>query len=426
MRMRSTILIVFTITLVMAIGFSLAQVVRVDATSSQRLAALQNVRAYLPAATADGLSYVIDGGSLLAGEHGNWVQVPVPAGVVAGAVAVDTPANQSEEPILYMGAANQLAVYRSPDGGRHWQEIRLTREQVGGVTAMAFDAAQGLLYVGTDTAGIFSMQASDSHLVVQEQWPLESRILQIATDGEGANLVLARTDWALLRLDPEQGGRWLTVENLERTPTSMAIVKTQPATLYVGTMDRGILRSGDGATWVPFNAGLHMGGDAQLRIDALAADPAQPGLLYVATSYLSGSREQQTIPAEVAYLNPNDTTWMPLETAISDRLHQDADGITPTVTELLPVNGETGSVYALTSQSRSPMALGSALPVETLVQQLADADTGSNSGPGIWATTAVWGWLIAGLAGLALLYSVVSDLRRAAPTASSVPQQSVK
>jgi hypothetical protein len=51
---------------------------------------LDNVRAYAAAPQSAGLSYAVDGGDLYAGRPGEWRQVATPAGVIVGAVAVDS------------------------------------------------------------------------------------------------------------------------------------------------------------------------------------------------------------------------------------------------------------------------------------------------------------------------------------------------
>ena len=75
------------------------------------------------------------------------------------------------------------------------------------------------------------------------------------------------------------------------------------------------------------------------------------------------------------------------------------------VAELMPVAGTTGAVFALTSQSRTPLALGSA-PMVTDDLVVAEA------APNAMATAATTlAWIVAGLAALALFFAA-SDLRK--------------
>jgi hypothetical protein len=76
------------------------------------------------------------------------------------------------------------------------------------------------------------------------------------------------------------------------------------------------------------------------------------------------------------------------------------------VAELLPVSGLTGGVYALTTDSRTPLALGNAPIIsEVAVASAPVAQPATTSG------TSILAWLIAGLAALALLFAVAMDLR---------------
>ena len=81
---------------------------------------------------------------------------------------------------------------------------------------------------------------------------------------------------------------------------------------------------------------------------------------------------------------------------------------TKTVTaELLPVSGETGAVYALTNQSRTPVALGRA----ALLAANARSITPLTTSPTFAFDTGILAWAIAGLAALALLFAIANDLR---------------
>ncbi|MCB0074823.1 MAG: hypothetical protein KDE20_25330 [Caldilineaceae bacterium] len=124
--------------------------------------ALENVRAYAAPTNSDGATLVVDGGNLLAGSVNNWAPVETPSGVIVNAVTTDA----ADPNLIYIGAANELAIYRSADGGTNWMRIPLTNEFVGGVTAIAVDSAQRLVYVGTDTAGLFRLRDIGSSMIV--------------------------------------------------------------------------------------------------------------------------------------------------------------------------------------------------------------------------------------------------------------------
>ncbi len=88
--------------------------------------ALENVRDYAAPASRDAVAYAVDGGLLFAGQSNHWVQRPTPSTVIVGAVTVD-PENPQQ---VYIGAANELAVYWSADGGYSWRRVPLTDQYI--------------------------------------------------------------------------------------------------------------------------------------------------------------------------------------------------------------------------------------------------------------------------------------------------------
>lgn len=350
---------------------------------------LENVRGYA-AAVAD-KSYAIDGGVLFAGGPQGWVAVATPDGIVVGAVTIDPRRPQT----IYVGAANTLALYRSNDGGHNWLRVPLSDEFIGGVTAIAVDGDQRLVYVGTDTAGLFRLRDVGSSMIASGHLRLDEPVVEVAADSSGQGLVFARTRSELYRAE-SYGMNWSVVENLHSAPTALAIADGSPATVYVGTTDRGLVKSTDGLTWVTANEGLGLVPGSRLQVDALAVDPQQPNVLYVATSYLYGTSEVHQSPVGVAMSTDGAGNWAALYT---DRQ--------VAVAGLLPLSGQTGAVYAVTNVSRTPQPLGTAPAAPTEVAtSLADAQATTPSITGAIA------WIVAALAALALAYAVVNDLRR--------------
>nr|HMN31049.1 hypothetical protein [Caldilineaceae bacterium] len=80
-------------------------------------------------------------------------------------------------------------------------------------------------------------------------------VVEIAADSTGAGMVFARTPSELYRAE-SYGLNWTPVKNLGGAPTAVVIANTEPATVYVGTSDVGLLKSTDGLNWTPANAGL--------------------------------------------------------------------------------------------------------------------------------------------------------------------------
>jgi hypothetical protein len=397
MTARRILIIVLTLVLVVSVLAGFVNALDTSAKPAVR-ANLSNVRDFTAAQTTNGLNYAVDGGLLFAGGEMGWTQIATPQDIVVGAVAVDSAAGET----IYIGAANEMAIYRSKDGGNNWMRVPLTEDAVGGVTDIAVDSAQRLIYVGTDTAGLFRLRDVDSSMVLGGHLLLDEPVLQVATDSTGKGLAFARTAWNLYRGE-NFGLTWVTVDTLMSVPTAIAIADTNPATVYVGTMDRGVLQSNDGITWSMANDGLNLIPGSRLKVDALAVDPAQPTNLYVATSYLHGTAELHNTPSTVAMRSDELMAWTPIPTG--------ADS-TVAVVELMPVSGQPGAVMALTTESRTPLAYGNVsvaqLPV---IEDVATTTTPATSAQFPSAVS----WTIAGLAAVALLFAVVSDLRSRRP-----------
>jgi photosystem II stability/assembly factor-like uncharacterized protein len=391
MNARRIAIVVLTIILVTAV--LTGAVNAFGSAPAATRAELANVRDYQAAPT--GRSYAVDGGALFAGNPGAWVQVATPAEVIVGAVA----ANATDTNLVYIGAANELAIYRSTDAGENWQRIALTDEYVGGVTDIAVDGAQHLVYVGTDTAGVFRLRDVGSSMVLGGQLLLDEPVLQVAADSTGKGLAFVRTQWNLYRAE-NFGLAWVKVENLKSAPTAVAVANSDPAKVYVGTVDRGLLASEDGREWTLANEGLGLNPGTRLTINALSIDPAQPEVIYVATSYLHGTTAVAA-PVGVSVSNNAAQAWTPV--AGAEQL---------AVAELLPVSGVTGAVFALTTDSRTPLALGDAPVLAAAAAPAVPAEPGLDS-------TAVLAWVIAGLAAIALVYAVAADLRSRRPAVAT-------
>lgn len=353
---------------------------------------LENVRDFAPALTADGLNYAIDGGLLYAGRPLDWQRVSTPAGVIVGAVALDA----RNPDALFIGAANELALYRSLDAGQNWLYVPLTSEAIGGVTDIAFDSHTRLLYIGTDTAGIFRMRDVGSSITDGGRFMVDAPVVETAADSTGAGMAFFRTEQALYR--SENGGlSWVAVETLTSLPTALAIANTLPPTVFVGTMDRGLLVSDSGEAWMTANDGLNWVPGSRLSVDALTVDPQQPNVLYASTSYLYGSTTVHQTPAGVWMSSNGGSEWAPV-----------VHGGRAPVVDLLPVAGKTGAVYALTTQTRTPVALGIAQPAPRVSTPAADNSFAGSSGT--WIAVAV-----AGVAGVWLALLALAGIGRPAP-----------
>jgi photosystem II stability/assembly factor-like uncharacterized protein len=391
MNARKIAIVALTIVLIVAVFTGAVSALSGNAAPVVR-PQLANVRDFTAVANqAD--SYAVDGGALFKGQPGAWTLIQTPEQVIVSAVAVDS----TDSNIVYIGAANEMAMYRTMDNGSSWLRVPLADGFVGGVTDIAIDGAQRIVYVGTDTAGLFRLRDVGSSVVLGGHLLLDAPVLEVVADSTGKGMAFARTQWNLYRAE-NYGLAWVAVSNLQSTPTAVAIANTEPVQVYVGTMDRGLLVSNDGLEWTTANSGLNYVAGSRLMVNDLAIDPVQPEVVYVATSYLYGTNEIHQSPAGVAVTTDGAQAWSPINEAAN-----------LAVAELLPVSGLTGGVYALTANSRTPMALGNA-PIITEVavaaQPVAQPAT---------SNTSILAWVIAGLAALALLFAVAMDLRSRRP-----------
>jgi photosystem II stability/assembly factor-like uncharacterized protein len=391
MNTRKIAIIVLTLVLIGAVFTGAVSALNGNAAPVVRTQ-LANVRDF-NAVAGETDSYAVDGGVLFKGQPGAWTQIATPEQVIVSAVSVDS----TDPSLVYIGAANEMAIYRTMDNGRSWLRIPLSDDFVGGVTDIAVDGAQRILYVGTDTAGLFRLRDVGSSVILSGHLLLDVPVLEVVADSTGKGMAFARTEWNLYRAE-NFGLAWVAVGNLQSAPTAVAIANTQPAQVYVGTMDRGLLVSTDGHEWTTANDGLNFVPGSRLMVKALAVDPVQPEVMYVATSYLYGTSEMHEAPAGVALSTNGAQAWSPINEAAN-----------LAVAELLPVSGLTGGVYALTADSRTPMALGNAPVITEVAVASQPVAQPATSG------TSILAWIIAGFAALALLFAVAMDLRSRRP-----------
>ncbi|MFN8440255.1 MAG: hypothetical protein U0175_05785 [Caldilineaceae bacterium] len=369
----ATVLILFVLSILVATGFVSA------ATETPNMpAVLDNVRSFAASPNADGISYANAGGKLIAGKEGNWHTVQFPADIIVAGIAIDT----QRADVVYVGAANETSLYRTTDGGTSWLRVPLSTVYKGAVTTVAVDSTHRVVYAGTDQGALYRLLDVGSSIIMGGQQVLPEAIVELAVDPAGSNLAFARTATQLYQGD-NWGLNWKSV-NLHTTPTALAIANTSPATVYIGTLDNGVLKSNDGVLWLKANQGLNDNPGTRLRVDALAVDPADPTRLYVATSYLFGNTEVHESPVGVAMSEDAGAQWTIVRSLP-----------TVAVSNLFPVSGKSEAVYAFFANSRTPFALGNA-------QQLVAIDTS--------APASSWQQWLAGISLWQALIVVVASL----------------
>ncbi len=385
LRILLTVTTLLLLTLVASVGAAVGA-----GQDGISITALDKVRAYAAAARVDGRSYAVDGGRLYAGVNGVWEPLSAPAGVIVNAVAVD----RSDSETVFVGAANRLSVYVSRAGGEGWKEVRLNSDATGGVTALAFDASNRLLYAGTDADGVYRLRDIGGRvgpgLVASGHLLLEEPVEEIAADSTGAGLAFVRTLEKLYRAEA-YGMRWVVVDTLPSPPTAVAVADTSPPRVYVGTAGAGVQVSSSGAAWRSVNHGLGSQDDVQLVISDVAVDPAHPQVLYAATGVLAAGAARGS-SGSVAMSTDGGGQWE-IMAALEDA----------PAAELLPVTGRTGMVYVLTTASRTPLALGGEAYLETV-------ETARVPGYGV-RNSGQLAWILAGHASAALIILAVGEFR---------------
>lgn len=386
--------IILLVIMISAIYTAVVATSGVQAMSNYK-AQLDNVRDYTPAwstgNTAAATAYAIDGGYLYAGTANQWRELQLPVDVIAGAVAVD-PYNPTT---LYVGAANEMALYLSRDSGESWQRILLDQQYIGGITDIAVGGAERTLYIATDTAGIFRMRDVASSMILSGHTMMHEPVLEVVADQLGAGLIFARTQWTVYQ-GVNNGQQWLPLDGLNTAPTALAVANTHPAVAYIGTTDRGLLESTDGLNWNVVADILPTEAGNRLEISALAIDPIQPNVIYVAMSSLFGSTTVHESPLGVAMTVDQGQRWAMI-----------ADPTTAPVVELLPVAGTTGALFALTSQSRTPLALGAAADL-VATTAVAPARSFITTAQPIWTLSFI-SWLVAASAAAALAWLMLQE-----------------
>lgn len=399
MNLRKLLMMMVTLLLIGAVFAGMVSALETE--QKPTVATLQNVRDFAPAYEIDGVNYAIDAGELFAGMPGAWRSVATPEGVIVNAVAVS-----HQDGTLYIGAANELVIYRSADNGESWVRIPLDTNAIGGVTDIAVDGSNRLVFVGTDTDGLHRLRDVGASMIEGGQLVLDEPVLEVVAASDGSGMALVRTMWNLYRAE-DFGLRWVAVENLPSPATAVAIAETNPATVYVGTASNGVRMSQDGINWQAANNGLNYAPGSQLFIDDVAVDAAQPQVVYVSSSLSVGGTSLHTTPLGVSMSTDNAQIWQPLE-----RVENVA------VTDLMPLSGRTGAVYALTEASRTPLALGEAQAVEVASVNVQPAEgveaplapvVAAEEGVDILSILA---WVLAGLAAVGLVAILWLDLAR--------------
>jgi hypothetical protein len=214
-------------------------------------------------AGGNGVSRSRDGGA-------SWVRTGL-VGQYVSAVAVD-PVDPAR---LFAGTLGG-GVFLSLDAGNTWTSVNagMTNLQVN---ALAIDpTSPATVYAGT-MGGLFKTASSGSAWTGLDP----SSVRALVLDPSAPATVYAATTAGVLR-STNAGASWSPLNNglTSLDVYSMAIDRTAPATLYVGTYGGGVFKSTvAGAAWTPVGLGLGVAG----FVYSLAIDTQAHDLVYAGT-----------------------------------------------------------------------------------------------------------------------------------------------
>jgi photosystem II stability/assembly factor-like uncharacterized protein len=246
--------------------------------------------AWVLAAARSGIFGSYDGGD-------NWegLNYPMAAGLEWNAVAVD-PANPQ-----HVLAANNWygGIYASQDGGRSWSEAEITRTSMQGWRVIAFASSDArTVYAGSGafgSAGSFNneMPASGIYRSVDGggHWEAannaltgEAQVTGLAVHPADARVVYAASPARGLFATRDGGTNWTRLEGLppKAMPLSVALNPAQPEQIFVGMQFGGLYRSENGGqSWAAVAAGL----PPESSVTSILFNPGTPGEQFFADAF---------------------------------------------------------------------------------------------------------------------------------------------
>ncbi|UCE19885.1 MAG: hypothetical protein JSV84_05960 [Gemmatimonadota bacterium] len=217
-----------------------------------------------------------------------------PPGLWSSAIAID-PQNPD---IVYVGSAyNQEGIYKTTDGGIHWQKINI---KYGGVKCIVINPLDtDVLYAGTSRGGVHkSTDGGESWVITNWGLPRgaigDYMVQSFAVDPKDPERLYAGRDLFGLYRSIDGGGHWEPTDVQKAYVRDIAVDPVNSNIIYSGTdySDEwtvlcGVLKSTDGGdSWRKMNEGIS--GQSVISILDIAIDPHNPEKLYIATAASGG------------------------------------------------------------------------------------------------------------------------------------------
>ncbi len=210
--------------------------------------------------------------SMDGGRH--WEQLPQTSrwSVFSLAISRDRP--------LDVAAGTRTGVFRSRDGGNNWTRLSpANHPELKNVVSLALDSLDPeVTYAGTPHLPWRTLDNGEHWTSITEGMIDDSDIFSIAVDREKVNMVYASACSGIYR-SIIRGTRWIKVQGIPGSNRRTHILLQDPADLnilYAGTT-QGLWKSSDrGTTWVKPNPYPY-------SINSIAVNPLDNNVLYVAT-----------------------------------------------------------------------------------------------------------------------------------------------
>jgi photosystem II stability/assembly factor-like uncharacterized protein len=175
-----------------------------------------------------------------------WEKIPAMHGKSIRAIAVA----ESDPKVIVLGALD--GVFRSADGGQHWQKISLGHAEIKNVESIAIDRRDShIIYAGTWHLAWKTSDGGASWRRVQDGIIDDSDVFSIVVDESNSQTVFASACSGIYK-SVDAGHRFQRMENIPFSARRTRVLKqdpSDPAAVYAGTTEGLWLTRDSGATW---------------------------------------------------------------------------------------------------------------------------------------------------------------------------------
>ena len=175
-----------------------------------------------------------------------WEKIPAMHGKSIRAIAV----GESDPKVIVLGALD--GVFRSTDGGQHWQKLSRGHAEIKNVESIAIDPRDShIIYAGTWHLAWKTSDGGASWQRVQEGIIDDSDVFSIVVDESNSQTVFASACSGIYK-SVDGGRRFQRMENIAFSARRTRVLKQDPhnpSAVYAGTTEGLWVTSDSGATW---------------------------------------------------------------------------------------------------------------------------------------------------------------------------------